>query len=153
MPAEKVRSYLMEHGIPYRMDIHQLAYTAQDIAHVEHIPEQQIAKAVMVQADGQLVMAVVAGDRHLDLEKTRKALGATTVRLAQEAEFSPAFPDCEKGAEPPFGVLYNVGTVVDVGLKSPRITFNAGTHTSTISMELSDYLALTRPMVVDIASA
>jgi Ala-tRNA(Pro) deacylase len=153
LPAEKVRSYLMEHGIPYRMDIHQLAYTAQDIAHVEHIPEQQIAKAVMVQADDELVMAVVAGDRYVDLEKARKALGATTVRLAAEGEFSPAFPDCEKGAEPPFGALYNVATVVDIGLKNPQITFNAGTHTSTISMELSDYLALTRPKVVDIASA
>lgn len=153
MPAERVRRYLMEHGIPYRMDIHQVAYTAQDVAHVEHIPEQQIAKPVMVKADDQLVMAVVAGDRYLDLEKARKELGATTVRLAAEAEFSPAFPDCERGAEPPFGALYNVATVVDSGLKSPRITFNAGTHGSTISMELSDYLALTHPKVVDIASS
>jgi Ala-tRNA(Pro) deacylase len=143
----------MEHGVPYQTDSHPIAYTAQEIAQLEHIPEHQMAKPVMIKADDQMVMAVVAGDRQVDLKKAGKALDAKAVRLATEAEFSPRFPDCEKGAEPPFGALYDIATVVDAGLKSPRITFNAGTHSTTISMALSDYCDLTKPMVVDIAIA
>lgn len=152
MPAERVRRYLLEHGIPYDIETHSVAYTAREAANAEHIPEHQMAKAVMLKTDDQLVMAVLPGDRQLDLEKARTALGASTSRLATEAEFAPLFPDCEKGAEPPFGALYDVATVVDSRLQSPRITFNAGTHTTSISMALSDYLQLTKPMVVDVAS-
>lgn len=126
MPAARVRHYPMVHGIPYKTDTHPIAYTAREIAQVEQIPEQ-LAKPVIMTADDHLVMAVLPGDRHVDLEKARKALAVTTLRLASEAEFSQAFPDCKKGAEPPFGASYDVATVVDSGLQSPRITFNAGT--------------------------
>ena len=153
MPAERVRRFLLENGIPYRTDTHPVAYTAKEAAIVEHIPEHQVAKAVMLKADYRLVMAVLPGDRHLDLAKAASALGATTSRLATEAEFSPLFPDCERGAEPPFGALYDVATVVDSRLQGPRITFNAGTHTTSISMSLNDYLSLTKAKVLDLAGA
>jgi Ala-tRNA(Pro) deacylase len=55
------------------------------------------------------------------------------------------------GAEPPFGALYDVPTLVDRGLNSPRITFAAGTHTETITIGLDDYLNLTHPMRADLA--
>lgn len=35
--------------------------------------------------------------------------------------------------------------LVDEGLNSPQITFNAGTHTEAITMSLGDYLELTKP--------
>ena len=54
------------------------------------------------------------------------------------------------GAEPPFGALYDVPTVVDLSLNSQRITFNAGTHDETITMDLQDYLDVTRPKRADL---
>ena len=74
------------------------------------------------------------------------------VRLATETEFSPHFPDCEVGAEPPFGALYGVPMLVDDTLRSEEITFNAGTNTETLTMALSDYLELTKPLRVDLAA-
>jgi Ala-tRNA(Pro) deacylase len=109
-----------------------------------------MAKAVMLMADDRLVMAVVPGDRMVDLKKAAQALGTDSVRLAEEDEFAPSFPDCEPGAEPPLGALYDVPTLVDSGLDSPRITFNAGTHTQTITMALADYLELTKPKRSDL---
>ena len=153
MPAERVRRFLLEHGVPYKTDIHPVAYTAREAAQVEHIPEHQVAKAVILKADDRLVMAVLPGDRHVDLAKAAAALRATTSRLASEAEFSPLFPDCKRGAEPPFGALYDVATVVDTHLQGACITFNAGTHTTAISMALNDYLTLTKAKVLDLTLA
>jgi Ala-tRNA(Pro) deacylase len=109
-----------------------------------------MAKTVMLMAGDRLVMAVLSGDRMVDLEKAGRALGAERVRLAEEDEFAASFPDCEPGAQPPFGDLYDVPILVDHGLDSPKITFNAGTHTETITMGLGDYLELTNPKRADL---
>ena len=40
------------------------------------------------------------------------------------------FPECEVGAEPPFGNLYGMDVYVSELLAhEPEIAFNAGTHT------------------------
>ncbi|MEX1133548.1 MAG: YbaK/EbsC family protein [Acidimicrobiia bacterium] len=151
--AEQVRRYLMEHGVEYQIHPHATAYTTSETAEAEHVSAKEMAKVVMLTADDRLLMAVMSGDEIVDMEKARTALGANSVRLANEGEFSPSFPDCDKGAEPPFGSLYDIPMVVDQGLDSSRITFNAGTHTETITMALSDYLALTKPKRADLAAA
>lgn len=150
MSAERVRSYLMEHGVQYETHTHPTAYTTSEVAEAEHIPGEQMAKVVMLMAGDKPVMAVVPGDRLVDLEKSAAALGTDDVQLAEENEFSQVFSDCDVGAEPPFGALYGVSTLVDLSLDSPRITFNAGTHEETITIDLSDYLELTRPKRADI---
>jgi Ala-tRNA(Pro) deacylase len=153
MPAQRVRRFLLEHGIPYNTDNHPVAYSARETALVEGVSPHQVAKAVMLSVDDRLVMAVLPGDRYVDLAKAAAALGATTSRLATEEEFSPLFPDCERGAEPPFGALYDVPTVVDSQLQGPGITFSGGSHTTSISMTLDDYLSLTKARVLDLAGA
>jgi Ala-tRNA(Pro) deacylase len=140
----------MEHGVDYEVGTHAAAYTTSEVAEVENVSGKEMAKVVMLIADERLVMAVIPGDKMVDLEKAGEALEAGTVRLAEEEEFAASFPDCEPGAEPPFGALYDVPTLVDRGLDSPRITFNAGTHTETITMALGDYLELTKPRRADL---
>ena len=151
MSAERVRLYLMEHGIGYRTHDHPEAFTTPATAEAAHVPGREMAKVVMLMADDSLVMAVLPGHHMVDIGKARDALGADEVRLATEAEFLEVFGDCELGAEPPFGALYDVPTVVDLRLDSPTITFNAGTHTETMTMDLEDYLDVTRPRRLDLA--
>lgn len=151
MPAERVKQFLLEHGIQHETGEHDLAYTTSEVAEAEDLPGHKLAKAVMLTADDRLVMAVVPGDRMVDLDKAAGALGAADVQLADEKEFAPLFPDSEPGAEPPFGALYDVPTIVDTALDSPRITFNAGTHTETMTIALDDYLQLTNPKREDLS--
>ena len=69
-----------------------------------------------------------------------------------EGEFASAFPDCEAGALPPFGNLYDVAVYVDRALgRNERIVFQAGTHTVTMSVAYQDFERLARPTVADIA--
>ena len=143
MSAEQVRGFLMEHGVEYSTAEHDLAYTTSETAEAGHVAGHEMAKPVMLIADERLVMAVVPGDRRLDLEKEAAALGSGAVELADESEFATSFPDCEVGAEPPFGPLYGVSMIVDDGFRGPSVTFNAGTHTDTMTMSLEDYLRVT----------
>ena len=152
MSAEKLREYLLTHGVPYEVHEHPLAYTTSRVAEVEHIPGKDIAKPVILLADDHFVMAVVPGHKHVDLNKAKEAFGCESMRLAEDSEFAEAFADCERGAEPPLGHLYGMKTIVDLRLDSPRITFRGGTHTQTITMGLEDYRAAANAAIGDVAA-
>ena len=151
MGAERVREYLLTHGVAYDLHPHPRAVSAQELAEVEHISGQHIAKPVIVLADDHLVMAVIPGHLHLDLEKTRRALGAEYVRLAEEHEFAGAFGDSEPGAEPPLGNIYGVRTIIDLRLNNETITFRGGTHDASITMSFDDFERIVEGEPVDIA--
>ena len=105
-----------------------------------------MAKAVMVMADKNLVMAVLPVSHRLDLDALRNSLGAQKLRLAQEEEFEEVFPGCELGAMPPLGNLYDVAVWVDETLRAnPSLVFDAGSHTDTVEMSYSDFERLVKP--------
>jgi Ala-tRNA(Pro) deacylase len=141
-----VQSYLDEMGVAYRLSHHPIAYTAQDLASVEHIPGQQVIKAVVVKADGRFVMCALPASHRIDLQALRSQLEAEDVKLADEQKLNELFPDCELGAEPPIGRLYNLPTLMDESLTSDaRVTFQAGTHRDAITMSLVDYRRVAQP--------
>ncbi len=152
MSAEKLREYLLTHGVPYEVHEHPLAFTTSRVAEVEHVSGKEIAKPVILVADDHFVMAVVPGHKHVDLTKAREAFGCENLRLAEESEFADAFTDCERGAEPPLGHLYGMKTIIDLRLDSPRVTFRGGSHTQTISMGLEDYRQVALATIGDVAA-
>jgi Ala-tRNA(Pro) deacylase len=141
-----ISEFLDSQHIAYQHCIHSPAYTAQGIAHTQHISGKEIAKVVMVVADHNMVMAVLPGSHRIDLDLLKRLLNVETIRLATESEFRDLFPDCELGAMPPFGNLYHLEVWTDESLKShPIIVFNAGTHAETIQMGYSDFERLVHP--------
>ena len=60
MPCkERLETYLRTHEVPFQLEHHPLAYTAQEVAAAEHVPGKLVAKVVMVAADGRPVMLAV----------------------------------------------------------------------------------------------
>jgi Ala-tRNA(Pro) deacylase len=149
---ERLTAYLREQQAPFTTQRHRVAYTAQDVAASEHIPGGQVAKVVLVFADGRLVMLVLPASHRIDLTRVGTALGARSVYLAGEGELEAVFPDCEVGAMPPFGNLYDLPVYVDRALADDEtIVFQAGTHTQTIRMRYADFARLAAPAVVEFA--
>ena len=99
-----LEAYLREQQVPFAVQQHRVAYTVQDVAAAEHIPNQIMAKVVIVSADGALVMLVLPTTHRVDMTQIRAALGARQLYLVDEQEFASAFPDCEIGAMPPCGL-------------------------------------------------
>lgn len=149
MSVETVKEYLDQANIQYQIIAHRRAYTAQEIAANANIPGHQLAKTVMIRVDGKMAMAVIPAPQRVNFESLKKQLGAKEIRLASEHEFKDLFPECEVGAMPPFGHLYDMPVYVADDLeKEIVITFCGGTHTELIQLNYEDFAKLVNPTVM-----
>jgi pSer/pThr/pTyr-binding forkhead associated (FHA) protein/prolyl-tRNA editing enzyme YbaK/EbsC (Cys-tRNA(Pro) deacylase) len=128
-----------------------LAYTAQGVAALAHVSGKKLAKTVILKVDGVLAMVVVPASSHVDLDRVRALTGGHLVEIASEGEFQNAFPDCELGAMPPFGNLYDMPVYADESLAdNEEITFSAGTHRELVRISWQDMLRLVHPTVAEL---
>ena len=143
-----VQEFLRRGNVAYTVFQHRPAYSAQEEAAVTHVPGRDWAKAVVCFADGEPIQAVIPADREVDLTRLMEVAGVGDIRLADESELEWLYPDCERGAMPPFGPLYRQRVFVDEALtREDQIVFNAGTHVDAVCMRYDDFAVLTRPTV------
>lgn len=151
MPIQKLRKFLDGHNVKYTVISHSTAYTAQEVAESSHLSGKEIAKTVIVKLDGKLTMVVVPGPNHVDFELLKEYTDSDHVDLAVEDEFAGLFPDCEIGAMPPFGELYDMRLIIAKRLADDKeIAFNAGNHRELIKMSFDDYKKLAEPEILDL---
>lgn len=149
MPAQQLKSFLDNNHVKYRIISHSPEYTAQEIAASAHIPGKELAKTVIVKVDGEFAMAVLPASMHVSLASLKSAAGVGDTELASEDEFESLFPDCELGAMPPFGNLYDMPVFVAKQLaEDDEIAFNAGSHTELVQLAFSDFDKLVHPKIV-----
>jgi len=149
MATNQLKDFLNKNKIKFVTIEHSPAYTAQEIAEITHTSAKKLAKTVIVKLDGQLVMVVLPAHIKVDFDKVKKTTKAKDVTLASESEFQQRFPDCELGAMPPFGNLFDMEVYVyDDLTKDEKITFNAGTHSELIKLSFADYEKLVHPKVI-----
>src|SRR5688500_13544920 len=130
-----IHGYLKHHQVPVSWLQHPRAVDAPFLAQVLHVSGHRLGKTVVVQADGRYWLALLPAHALLDEEKLARALGAASVRLAEEWELHRLFPDCEVGSEPPFGGLYQLPVVMDARLsRAPTLVFRGGSHEDAVSM-------------------
>lgn len=150
-PFRSLKNYLDEKGVQYEHMVHAEAFTAQEKAALSHTPGKQRAKSVIVWGDGNLSMVVIPANKKIDLEKTKRCLGAGETRLAKEDEFAHIFSGCEIGALHIFGNLYNMPVFVDLSLAElEEIYFTACTHHDTVKIRFADFEKLANPITCDV---
>lgn len=150
MPTSTLFEILDSRNIKYSTIEHTPAYTAQEIAASSHTPGRELAKSIIVKLDGRLVMAVLPASRRINFDRLKQVSGAETVELATEREFADLFPDCQLGAMPPFGNLYDMAVLVDESLTDDEeIVFNACNHHELIRMAFEDFTKLVEPRILD----
>lgn len=152
--SKKLQDVLRENGISYEVINHAETFTAQETAAADKISGKEMAKVVIVKAHGEDVMIVIPANRMLDLEKVGKKLDASDVRIEDEDEFTRLFPDCDKGAMPPIGTLFDIPCYVDESvLQEPVVCFNAGTHTESIIISTDAYQKIASAQIGDFIQA
>ncbi|HHT9120022.1 MAG TPA: aminoacyl-tRNA deacylase [Candidatus Hypogeohydataceae bacterium YC41] len=150
--ARNLKEFLDKSKVPYKLSTHQEVYTAQEVAHSLHVKGQYLAKVVMIKSKDKLVMTVLPASHKVNIEKIKTLLKDPETRLATEAEFKTAFPDCDVGAMPPIGHLYGLELYADKALtQDPEIIFQAGSHVETIRMKYSDWEKLAKPKIAEFA--
>lgn len=144
MPA-RLKSHLDQAKISYSQSSHIPTYTAQGAASVMHVPGNDVAKTVVLRAGEKTLLAVLPASYRVNLNKLASIVGSD-VRLATESECYGMSPDCEPGAVPPFGELYDLPVYLDEALADdPEIIFSVGTHSDAIRMGNTDFVSLAKP--------
>jgi Ala-tRNA(Pro) deacylase len=151
--VKRLQEYLDSQGIPYEVKPHREAYTSQEIAAASHVSGKVMAKVVMVKRGAGFVMAVLPAACKVGVDRLEKVFGVPGIGVAREHEFAGLFPDCDTGAMPPFGNLYNVEVYVDEEIaKHSHMIFQAGNHQELVVMRYADFARLVQPKVAEFCS-
>ncbi len=161
-----VQTWLRESGVSFNVIGHAPTYDAQRMAQALHVSGDEVAKTVLLRADGGYlyVVAILPASRHIDLEAASAGMGNCRLELASEIEIGEHCPDCEFGALPPFGSRYGMKTIVDSSLAldeelgeesdgelggelDREIVFEGNNHHESIRMKFADFRKLENPLV------
>ena len=144
---ERLRKQLELQKIHYEVLPHREAFTAQEVAETSHVPGRLMAKAVVVrESEGSYSVVVVTAPQHVDLAAIHQQPGRPKGRLASEQEIATLFPDCELGAMPPAGRLYDLPTYIDEEFRRHEdIYFQAGNHHEVVRMRFADFERVAGP--------
>jgi Ala-tRNA(Pro) deacylase len=149
---ERVLEFLDRNHVCYAHTKHSLAFTAMEVAFAEHISPHKLAKTVVYAGAQGYGLAVLPADCLIDMATLGEFVNDPFIRLGTERELQELFPECELGAMPPLGNLFNLPVIVDAGVDSLEfIAFNAGTHRDVIHMHTAIFEKLTNPAVAKFA--
>lgn len=133
--AETIKSYMLKHQIDYKLVAHPKTSTTRESAEAVHIPEDHIAKAVIVKDTQGYAMVVIPGHHWLKLKIIREELNRE-FELAEETEINKLFSDCQSGAIPPLGPAYELETFMDQRLLTlANVFFEAGDHEHLVHLD------------------
>lgn len=151
--TDRIVNYLDGQEVPFERRRHRRDETAEQAARDSHACASQFAKAIVVNADGSQLLAVLPADHRIDLDQLREHLGASQLELLPEEDLPNFFPDCELGAIPAPGNLYGMPVMISPALAEQQmIVFHAGSHEDVIEMPYPSYKQLVEPTVTDFSS-
>jgi Ala-tRNA(Pro) deacylase len=143
-------NFLEKRSIPFRVIPHRDTYDAQRLAAAIHVPGREVAKTVLLKANGgyAYIVAVLPADKTIDLERASQVLGGSKLELATELDIKQHCPDCEVGVLPPFGSQYGMKTMVDESLEADdEVVFQGNTHHEAIRMKFEDFRKIEQPLI------
>ena len=130
---KKVEGFLSKTGIKCETITHRTVYTAFDKAATLKIKTGAIAKVLVIKIDRELAMAVIGGDRNLDMDKLAKLAKAKKIDFAKEKIIAETFKGIDPGAIPPFAGLWQIRVFCDKKfLESPKIIISAGSYEASL---------------------
>jgi Ala-tRNA(Pro) deacylase len=131
--------YLEKRGVPFEVIAHEKAFTSIDEAKALGIDADEVVKTLLVDAARGRFLAVVPGDRRLDMKLVEAVLEDKHAHLAREEEIEAVYPEFELGSLPPLGGLLRAHAYVDPDvMRHETVVFAAGTQTESIKARTAD---------------
>ncbi len=140
--ATRVVNYLIEQSADYDVLDHPHSASSLETAQLAHVSGSCVAKSVLLEDEAGYVLAVLPASCRVDLgelhRQTNRNLG-----LATEPELGALFDDCEPGAVPPFGMIYEMDAILDDALaEQSDVYFEAGDHERLVHVSGETFQAL-----------
>ena len=146
--SDRLQRFLNEQRIEHQILPHRETFTAQEVAATSHVPGRQLAKVLIVrEEDGSHLMVVLPAPCRVDLTALKDATGKRKLSLAAESELARLFPDCQIGAMPPFGNLYDLPVYIDACFpRAQDFFFQAGNHHEVVRVGYREYEQAVKPV-------
>lgn len=147
---DRILELLNQHGVGFLRVDHEPTPTSELAAEVRGEPLKIGGKALLLKCDQEHRLFVLPADRKLNSRAIKKGLGVKKIRFATADELL-ALTGLIPGSVPPFGnPILPFDLYVDSGIKeNERIAFNAGSLTTSLIMNVSDYLEIAGPGCFD----
>jgi Ala-tRNA(Pro) deacylase len=151
VPAMTIVRFLDREGVPFKW-LRGHSRQSPNLDPGESIAGSEcVIKTVIAKCQGRFLLCAIPEDAELDLQRLARTVGAKSVALADESDLKGIFLDCERGAEPPFGNLYGLKTVMDVSVEDyDSLVCRACTHGDAIRLRLADYEKLVEPVIAPV---
>ena len=132
--APALQKYLEGRGVSYDVVVHDRTLCSSTTARASGIPEDNLAKGVLIRRKEGCFLAIVPATRLVELAELGGWL-KQPVCLATEGEIAEIFADCELGALPPVAGAYELKAVMDENLEGfADIFFEAGDHRTLVHL-------------------
>ena len=154
---ERLISLLDEQNAKYRMIDHAPEGRTEIVSPMRGNAVSQAAKCIIVMVKvgkkvTKYVLAVVPGDRRVDLNKVKALLNGTYVAFAS-ADIAERLSECVSGTILPFSFSADLELVVDpLLLENSEIYFNAARLDRSLELNTQNYLAIAKPRLESIAA-
>ncbi len=155
-PYQRLLALLDAHGSRYRLLEHAPEDRTEVVSRYRGHPVAQAAKCVVLlvlfaRRTTRHVLAVVPGDKHVDLDCVKQLMEATYVGFA-EARAAETLAGSISGTILPFAFDPALELIVDQGLVDhTEIYFNAARLDRSLALPTADYRAIAQPRVARIA--
>ena len=142
-------------GARFRVVSHEPEGRTDVISRLRGNQPSQAAKAMVLKikrskADQRYVLAVVPGDRKVDMKAVKAVCGGDASFAAPDV--AAELTGCAMGAVPPVSFHPDLKVVMDVKfLNESDIVFNAGLLDKSIFIDRADFLGLTQPEMASIS--
>ncbi|MEU8781376.1 YbaK/EbsC family protein [Streptomyces sp. NPDC048637] len=152
----KLIGLLDERGARYRIYEHAAEGGTEAVSALRGNPVEQAAKCLVVMVKlskktKRYVLAVVPGDRRVDLGAVKALLGGAYAGFATP-EVAERLARSVSGTILPFSFDEELALVVDPALlEQPEIFFNAARLDRSLALATADYVAIAEPRVEPIA--
>jgi prolyl-tRNA editing enzyme YbaK/EbsC (Cys-tRNA(Pro) deacylase) len=148
----KLKEILDQDNIPYEILSHDPVRTMEDVVRVLKVPLIQTAKTLVVRCKGELIFAVIPGDKRLSKKMLADALSVSKGQLdmlsPEKVEATTGIP---LGGIPPFGLGGRV--VMDEELlRQEQIYCGFGSLTSSLKVSPKDIQKIARATTRSISS-
>jgi len=144
---DAVRALLNDAGVTFREISHAPTMTSAESAAVRGEPLEVGAKAILLKTDETFRLFVLPADRKLDSAAVKRELGVKKTRFATPDELLE-LTGLVPGSVPPFGrpvLPFELFADPSVGATHGRVTFNAGSLTTSIILSTEDWVRAAKP--------
>jgi prolyl-tRNA editing enzyme YbaK/EbsC (Cys-tRNA(Pro) deacylase) len=150
--SSKLQHYLDKNKYKYDIIEHRTTYTAWDTAQTEKVKPQEVAKALVMAADKDHIIALLPSNRNTDKKKLLKIINVLRkkqslkaygkIDLAKEVWMKKNILG-KVGAVPPFSGLLKIPVYLDNLLaKNKKIYVGSGEYDASIRVNTAQYIKI-----------